>query len=149
MSKRYMLDTNVVSHIMQGRDSALLARLTALPVGQVVMSACACIITVIQADKLQEPHRVPRMCHLSRLRHTNACQLLLLARCQAAFVAWHGAASQMSDSVSSCHWGCDQSLVLNWRWLVLKGTPLHFGRAALEWDPEDYPPETYVRKIGI
>lgn len=39
MSERYMLDTNVVSHIMQGRDSALLARLTALPVGQVVMSS--------------------------------------------------------------------------------------------------------------
>ena len=39
MSQRYMLDTNVVSHIMQGRDSVLLARLTALPVGQVVMSS--------------------------------------------------------------------------------------------------------------
>ncbi|MDP2817585.1 MAG: type II toxin-antitoxin system VapC family toxin [Polaromonas sp.] len=39
MSQRYMLDTNVVSHIMQGCDSALLARLTALPVGQVVMSS--------------------------------------------------------------------------------------------------------------
>jgi len=36
---RYMLDTNVVSHIMQGRDVRLLARLTALPVGQVVMSS--------------------------------------------------------------------------------------------------------------
>jgi tRNA(fMet)-specific endonuclease VapC len=34
-----MLDTNVVSHIMQGRDGALLARLTQLPVGQVVMSS--------------------------------------------------------------------------------------------------------------
>jgi tRNA(fMet)-specific endonuclease VapC len=39
MSQRYMLDTNVVSHIMQGRDAGLLARLTALPVGQVVMSS--------------------------------------------------------------------------------------------------------------
>ena len=39
MSQRYMLDTNVVSHIMQGRDFELLARLTALPVGQVVMSS--------------------------------------------------------------------------------------------------------------
>jgi tRNA(fMet)-specific endonuclease VapC len=38
-SQRYMLDTNVVSHIMQGRDGALLARLTQLPVGQVVMSS--------------------------------------------------------------------------------------------------------------
>jgi tRNA(fMet)-specific endonuclease VapC len=39
MSKRYMLDTDVVSHIMQGRDAELLARLTQLPVGQVVMSS--------------------------------------------------------------------------------------------------------------
>jgi tRNA(fMet)-specific endonuclease VapC len=31
MSQRYMLDTNVVSHIMQGRDAELLARLTQLP----------------------------------------------------------------------------------------------------------------------
>ena len=39
MSQRYMLDTNVLSHIMQGRDAALLARLTQLPVGQVVISS--------------------------------------------------------------------------------------------------------------
>ena len=34
-----MLDTNIVSHIMQGRDAELLARLTRLPVGQAVMSS--------------------------------------------------------------------------------------------------------------
>ena len=39
MSQRYMLDTNVVSHIMQGRNAELLARLTKVPVGQVVMSS--------------------------------------------------------------------------------------------------------------
>lgn len=39
MSQRYMLDTNVVSHIMQGRDAALLAHLTKVPVGQAVMSS--------------------------------------------------------------------------------------------------------------
>lgn len=39
MTQRYMLDTNVVSQIMQGRDAELLARLTQLPVGQVVMSS--------------------------------------------------------------------------------------------------------------
>lgn len=39
MSQRYLLDTNVISHIMQGRDAELLARLTRLPVGQVVMSS--------------------------------------------------------------------------------------------------------------
>ncbi len=39
MSQRYMLDTNVLSHIMQGRDAALLAQLTKVPVGQAVMSS--------------------------------------------------------------------------------------------------------------
>ena len=34
-----MLDTHVISHIMQGRDAQLLARLTQLSVGQVVMSS--------------------------------------------------------------------------------------------------------------
>jgi len=39
MTTRYMLDTNVVSHIMQGRDASLLQRLTAVPVGNVVISS--------------------------------------------------------------------------------------------------------------
>jgi len=39
MNQRYLLDTHVVSHIMQGRDAELLAHLTKLPVGQVVMSS--------------------------------------------------------------------------------------------------------------
>lgn len=39
MTGRYMLDTNVVSHVMQGRDAALLARLTQVPIGQVVISS--------------------------------------------------------------------------------------------------------------
>ena len=39
MSQRYMLDTNVVSHIMQGRDAQLLVRLTQLPVGQIMISS--------------------------------------------------------------------------------------------------------------
>ena len=34
-----MLDTNVISHIMQGRDAPLLERLTKVPVGQAVMSS--------------------------------------------------------------------------------------------------------------
>lgn len=34
-----MLDTNVVSHIMQGRDAALLARLVQVPMGQAVISS--------------------------------------------------------------------------------------------------------------
>ena len=39
MSQRYMLDTNVVSHIMQVRDAQLLMRLIQLPVAQVVISS--------------------------------------------------------------------------------------------------------------
>lgn len=39
MSQRYMLDTHVVSHIMQGRDAELLGQLTKVPVGQAVMSS--------------------------------------------------------------------------------------------------------------
>jgi tRNA(fMet)-specific endonuclease VapC len=39
MSRRYLLDTNVVSHIMQGRDAKLLARLTQVPVGQAAISS--------------------------------------------------------------------------------------------------------------
>lgn len=39
MSARYMLDTNVVSHIMQGRDALLLQRLAAVPVSSVVISS--------------------------------------------------------------------------------------------------------------
>ncbi len=39
MSRRYLLDTHVVSHIMQGRDADLLARLTQLPVGRAVLSS--------------------------------------------------------------------------------------------------------------
>jgi tRNA(fMet)-specific endonuclease VapC len=39
MSRQYMLDTNIVSHIMQGRDATLLAHLTQVAVGQVVLSS--------------------------------------------------------------------------------------------------------------
>lgn len=39
MSPRYLLDTNIVSHIMQGRDSVLLQRLASLRVGDAVISS--------------------------------------------------------------------------------------------------------------
>ena len=39
MTQRYLLYTNVISHIMQGRESSLLARLAKLPVGQVAISS--------------------------------------------------------------------------------------------------------------
>ena len=39
MTQRYLLDTNVVSHIMQGRDAKLLAKLSKLPMGQAAISS--------------------------------------------------------------------------------------------------------------
>ena len=39
MSALYLLDSNVISHIMQGRDMALLTQLTLVPVGQAVISS--------------------------------------------------------------------------------------------------------------
>ncbi|MDI9335092.1 MAG: type II toxin-antitoxin system VapC family toxin [Cytophagales bacterium] len=39
MSIRYLLDTNIISHIMQGRDAALLAKLQTLAVGDVALSS--------------------------------------------------------------------------------------------------------------
>jgi tRNA(fMet)-specific endonuclease VapC len=39
MTQRYLLDTNVISHIMQGRESSLLVRLAKLPMGQVAISS--------------------------------------------------------------------------------------------------------------
>ena len=39
MNPGYLLDTNVISHIMQGRDTKLLARLSKLQVGQAVISS--------------------------------------------------------------------------------------------------------------
>jgi tRNA(fMet)-specific endonuclease VapC len=39
MIQRYMLDTNVVSHVMQGRDAALLERLIQVPMGHAVISS--------------------------------------------------------------------------------------------------------------
>ena len=58
MSQRYMLDTNVVSHIMQGRDAELLAHLTKVPVGQVVMSS----VTLAELEYgLHRKGRPPRL----------------------------------------------------------------------------------------
>ena len=39
MTQRYLLDTNVISHIMQGRDAKLLAKLSKLPIGQTAISS--------------------------------------------------------------------------------------------------------------
>ena len=39
MTQRCMLDTNIVCHIMQGRDAGVLSRLSHIPVGQAIMSS--------------------------------------------------------------------------------------------------------------
>ena len=39
MTQRYLMDTNVISHIMQGRDTKLLAKLSKLPIGQAAISS--------------------------------------------------------------------------------------------------------------
>ena len=56
--RRFMLDTNIVSHIMQGRDEALLQRLSAVPVGDVVMSS----VTLAELEYgLQRKGNPPRL----------------------------------------------------------------------------------------
>ena len=39
MTQRYLMDTYVISHIMQGRDVKLLAKLSKLPIGQAAISS--------------------------------------------------------------------------------------------------------------
>lgn len=82
---RYMLDTNVVSHIMQGRDAALLAHLAQMPVGRVVMSS----VTLAELE-----YGLHRKGQPQRLRNAMAQVLLrvdvlpwdeAVARCYGAF----------------------------------------------------------------
>lgn len=83
--QRYMLDTNVVSHIMQGRDAALLVHLTQVPVGQVVISS----VTLAELE-----YGLHRKGHPVRLKNAMAQVLLRIdvlpwdetvARCYGAF----------------------------------------------------------------
>ena len=62
-----MLDTNVVSHIMQGRDADLLARLVQVPVGQVVISS----VTLAELE-----YGLHRKGHPERLKNAMAQVLL-------------------------------------------------------------------------
>ena len=56
--RRFMLDTNIISHIMQGLDAVLLQRLSALPVGDVVMSS----VTLAELEYgLQRKGNPPRL----------------------------------------------------------------------------------------
>ncbi len=63
----FMLDTNVVSHIMQGRDAALLQRLAQAAVGDVVISS----VTLAEVE-----YGLSRKGHPPRLK--NALDQLLL-----------------------------------------------------------------------
>lgn len=67
MMQRYMLNTNVVSHIMQGHDADLLARLVQVPVGQVVISS----VTLAELE-----YGLHRKGHPERLKNAMAQVLL-------------------------------------------------------------------------
>jgi tRNA(fMet)-specific endonuclease VapC len=67
MSRRYLLDTNVVSHVMQGRDQELLARLTQLRVGQAVMSSVTLGEIEYGLHRKGEPPRLRNALHQLRL----------------------------------------------------------------------------------
>ena len=67
MTQRYLLDTNVISHIMQGRDVKLLAKLSKLPIGQAAISS----VTLAEIE-----YGVQRRCSSEKLR--NALTQVLL-----------------------------------------------------------------------
>jgi tRNA(fMet)-specific endonuclease VapC len=68
MTLRYMLDTNIVSHIMQGRDTALLARLTQIAIGQVVMSSVTLAELEYGLHRKGQPVRLKNALHQVLLR---------------------------------------------------------------------------------
>ena len=68
MSQRYMLDTNVVSHIMQGRDASLLGRLTEIPVGSAVMSSVTLAELEYGLSRRGHPERLKNALHQVLLR---------------------------------------------------------------------------------
>ena len=61
MNRRYLLDTNVVSHIMQGRDADLMARLTQLPVGRAVLSSITLAELEYGLHRKGQPQRLRRL----------------------------------------------------------------------------------------
>ena len=58
MSIQYLLDTNIISHIMQGRDVALLAKLQTLAVGDVAMSSVTFGELVYGIQRKGSPNRL-------------------------------------------------------------------------------------------
>jgi tRNA(fMet)-specific endonuclease VapC len=68
MSIRYLLDTNIISHIMQGRDLALLAKLQTVGVGEVAISSVTLGELVYGIRKKGEPTRLVAALEQIRLR---------------------------------------------------------------------------------
>ena len=87
MSQTCMLDTNIVSHIMQGRDGALLQRLIQVPIGQVVISS----VTLAELE-----YGLHRRGQPQRLR--NALTELLL---RVDVLPWDGAAARSYGALCS------------------------------------------------
>jgi tRNA(fMet)-specific endonuclease VapC len=68
MTQRYMLDTSVVSHIMQGRDAQLLQRLVQVPVGQAVISSITLAELEYGLHRKGQPSRLRAALHQVLLR---------------------------------------------------------------------------------
>ena len=81
MTQRYMLDTHIVSHIMQGRDAALLARLSQLPMGQAVMSSVTLAELEYGLHRKGQPARLKNALHQVLLRVDVLPWNELVARC--------------------------------------------------------------------
>ncbi len=80
-----MLDTNVVSHIMQGRDAALLARLAQVPVGQVVISSVTLAELEYGLHRKGQPERLKNAMTQVLLRVDVLPWDEAVARCYGAF----------------------------------------------------------------
>ena len=85
MTQRYMPATHVVSHIMQGRDAALLARLTQVPVGQVVISSVTLAALEYGLHRKGQPARLRSAMTQVLLRIDVLAWDEAVARCYGAF----------------------------------------------------------------
>ena len=93
MTQRYMLDTNIVSPIMQGRDAELLARLSQIPVGQAVMSSVTLAELEYGLHRKGQPERlknalVPGAAARRRAFLGRGCRTLLRAAYAAHSKLW-------------------------------------------------------------
>ena len=89
--RRYMLDTNIVSHNMQGRDAALLDKLAAIPVSAAVISSVTLAELEYGLHRRGQPLRLKNaltqvLLHMDVLPWDES-----VARCYGAFCASQGA----------------------------------------------------------